>query len=320
VRILVTGAAGFVGQHLLTYLAAQSPQPELHGVVLNPADRSLVSAHYHTLDLRDADAISALIAALHPEHIYHLAAQANVGRSHDHVWDTLETNIHLQVNLLEAVRRAPKSPRVVVVSSGEIYGNATEADRALDESAPFRPTSPYSVSKIAQDMLGLQYFITHQLPIMRARPFNHLGPGQGLGFVAPDFAMQIARIEAGQQESVIRVGNLQAERDFTDVRDIVRAYHLIMSRGTPGDAYNIAAGKTCTIDYVLKTLLGFSSVPIEVRIDTALLRPGNAHRSCGDSSLLTRVTGWQPLIPLEQTLHDLLDDCRQRIKQAVNMY
>jgi len=314
VRIFITGAGGFVGQHLLSYLTVAMPDAELHGGVLNMPIEPCGPATYHALDLRHDTAVRDLLHALEPDQVYHLAAQANVARSHEFAWETLENNIHAQVNLLDAIRSLAHPARVVLISSGEIYGTDHESSIALTENAPFRPSSPYSVSKIAQDMMGLQYFITHHLPIMRARPFNHLGPGQGLGFVAPDFAMQIARIEAGLQERVIHVGNLEAERDFTDVRDIVRAYSLIMVRGEPGDAYNVAAGKTHSIEYVLNTLLSFSDTPIQVRVDTALLRPGSSPRTCGDSSHLTNLTGWHPLIPLEQTLRDLLNDCRQRIQ------
>ncbi|MFN8529956.1 MAG: GDP-mannose 4,6-dehydratase [Anaerolineae bacterium] len=314
--ILVTGAGGFVGQHLLRHLAATHPGAELHGAVIQPLDGQYVPASYHVLDLRSPAAVTELFQQLMPTHLYHLAAQANVARSYDLPLETLENNILVQVNVLEAVRALPKPPRTVIISSGEIYGTDHAGEQPLDENAPLRPSSPYGVSKVTQDMLGLQYYISYKLSIMRARPFNHLGPGQNLGFVAPDFAMQIARIEAGLQEPVMHVGSLSAERDFTDVRDIVRAYRLIMETGEAGQAYNVATGSTTSIKQVLDTLLQLSETPIEVRVDVNRIRPGSSHKSWGDSTRLRHTTGWEPEIRLEQTLKDVLDDCRQRVKGA----
>ncbi len=205
---------------------------------------------------------------------------------------------------------------MLIVSSGDIYGDRANEEPAR-EDAPLCPTNPYSVSKVTQDMLGLQYYLSNDLPILRARPFNHLGPGQSRGFVAPDFAYQIARIEAGLQEPVIRVGSLSAERDFSDVRDVMRAYALIMARGTPGDAYNIASGVTHSVQQVLDIMLSFSSAKIGISIETARLRPHSISRTWGDAAKLRAETGWQPTIPIEQTLRDVLDDYRQRVRTRV---
>jgi GDP-4-dehydro-6-deoxy-D-mannose reductase len=163
-------------------------------------------------------------------------------------------------------------------------------------------------------MLALQYYISHDLPTLRARPFNHLGPGQSKGFVAPDFGLQIAQIEAGQQAPVMHVGTLSAERDFCDVRDVMRAYHLIMEKGAPGEVYNIASGKTWRISDLLNTLLSYSSMDIQIEIDPTRVRPGSSTKVWGDATRLRQATGWQPTIPLEQTLLEVLDDCRQRVK------
>lgn len=311
-RILITGIGGFVGRHLSAYVLAHTPGAELHGAVIAP-EHAIPDADCHVVDLKDEAALHALIERVRPDHIYHLAAQASVKRSFDDPWETLENNIHAQLNLITACLKLDPPPRLLIVSSGEIYGAETFGDTPPTEDAPLCPSNPYSVSKVAQDMLGLQYYLSHQLPIMRARPFNHLGPGQRLGFVAPDFALQVARIEAGLQAPVLRVGSLSAERDFTDVRDIVRAYALIMARGNPGEAYNIASGKCVTVRYLLDVLLSYSSARISVETDTARLRPGKDNRSWGDASRLRRVTGWEPQIPIEQTIFDVLTEFRQQV-------
>lgn len=311
-RVLITGAAGFVGNHLVNHLLNNQADIELHGTIVNANDKQPTKdAQYHVLDLRDFAATKSLIAKLQPDHIYHLAAQASVQRSFSAPWETLENNIKMQVSLLEAMRQEARSAKMVIVSSGEIYGTDLIALPPTEES-PFRPTSPYSVSKVAQDMLGLQYAISENLYIMRARPFNHLGTGQAQGFVTPDFAMQIAEIEAQKRSPVINVGSLSAERDFTDVRDVVRAYHLIMLHGEAGQAYNVASGKTYPIQYLLDTLIKFSQVEIEVRNDPSRNRP-SAPKSCGDASLLRKITGWEPKFPIEQTLLDVLNEWRSRV-------
>jgi GDP-4-dehydro-6-deoxy-D-mannose reductase len=312
VRILITGADGFAGRHLMHELAASGA--ELHGTRFLPTTPAPPNVAFHTLDLRDEAAATALVAQLRPDQIYHLAGTAAVGQSYSAAWNTLENNLRGQLNLTLACLNSGLMPRILAVSSGEIYGD--QLSQPATEDAPFRPTNPYSVSKIAQDMLGLQYFLSSGLPIVRARPFNHIGVGQSPGFVAPDFAMQIARIEAGQQEPVMKVGALDAERDFTDARDVVRAYRLIMERGTPGDAYNVASGTTWTIRALLETLLSFSSASIRVEVDPARLRPGKTSRVWGDASRLRAATGWEPVYPLEQTLRGVLDDCRRRVAES----
>lgn len=312
-RILITGIGGFAGKHLASYLLATTPDVEIHGTVLDTAPASDVIV-YHSLDLKNADAVLRLLLHVRPQHIYHLAAQAFVPRSFDAPWETLENNILAQLNLILACLALDTPPRMLIISSAEIYGAVQPTELPLNENTLLRPANPYSVSKVAQDMLALQYYISHSLPIMRARPFNHIGPGQDTRFVAADFALQIARIEAGQQQPVIHVGNLSAQRDFTDVRDIVRAYRLIMERGTPGEAYNIASGEAYSIQALLDTLLSYSDVPIKIQIDTSRLRPSDVPVIRGDSSRLRGVTGWQPTISFRQTLLDILNDCRQRTR------
>lgn len=311
-RVLITGASGFAGRHLIDHLQTAEPHQELHGTVLEPT-ATPDSVQLHRVDLRDHQAVTDLVKAFCPERIYHLAAQSSPRQSFIQPWETLENNIRSQLNLIEACLRTRIKPRLLVVTSAEIYGNT---NTPLNENSPLEPTSPYGVSKVTQDMLALQYHRSHALPILRVRPFNHFGPGQREGFVAPDFAMQIARIEVGQQPPVMEVGNLNAQRDFTDVRDTVRAYHQVIEKGIPGEVYNVASGTTHSIQYMLDTLRSYSTIPIEVRQDPARMLPVDVPMKCGDVSRLQAVTGWQPHIAFEQSLLDLLNDCRQRVRAS----
>jgi GDP-4-dehydro-6-deoxy-D-mannose reductase len=247
--------------------------------------------------------------------IYHLAGQAFVPRSFEAPWETLENNVRPQLNLSLACIQYHPTTRILIAGSAEIYGTVTRVP--IDESAPLQPSSPYSVSKVTQDLLGLQYHLSHGLHILRARAFNHFGPKQSDRFVVPAFAMQIARIEAGQQAPVLQVGDLSAQRDFTDVRDIVRAYRLLVERGTPGEAYNIASGEAHSIQEVLDTLLSLTAVPITVTIDEKRLRPSNIPILVGDNTRLRQATGWSPTVRFDQTLQEVLQDCRERVRQQI---
>ena len=316
-RVLITGAGGFVGHHLSAHLGRAQPMAKIFGTTLFPTERVHPAvAENRLIDLKNYEAVANLVADIRPQSIYHLAAQAFVPRSFEDPWETLENNIRSQLNITQACLELEIRPRLLIVSSAEIYGAVAPNQLPMDEDTAIRPTNPYSVSKVAQDMLALQYFLSHELPIMRARPFNHIGPGQNSRFVAPAFAMQIARIEEGSGEAVINVGNLAAKRDFTDVRDIVRAYHLIVEKGRPGHAYNVASGVAYSIQQLLDVLLGLTSVPIEVRVDADRLRPVDVPEIRGDSSKLRADTGWKPSLTFQDTIKDVLTDCRQRCRQA----
>jgi GDP-4-dehydro-6-deoxy-D-mannose reductase len=312
VRVLITGANGFVGKHLIRHLNQTQPDISLCVTFFQTSDPlEGVEAEY-PLDMRDEGAVRAVIAEVKPDQVYHLAGQAFVPRSFEAPWETLEINIRSQLNLFQACLACHRKPRILITASAEIYGEAKTMP--LNEDAPLLPSSPYSVSKAAQDLLALQYFLSHDLPVLRVRAFNHLGPGQSDRFVAPAFAIQIARIEAGLQEPVMMVGDLSAKRDFTDVRDIVRAYALIMKYGEAGEAYNVGSGRVHSIQDVLETLLSFSVSKIEVKVDESRLRPSRIPVLQSDISRVKAATGWQPMISLEQSLHDVLIECRHRIQ------
>ncbi len=319
-RALITGADGFAGGHLVNYLRAAVPDVELHGTVRLPAGQyphlGAVMASITQIDLRDPAAVEALVRRTQPEAIFHLAAQAFVPRSFEDPWETLENNIRAQLNVTLAVLATGIRPRILIVSSAEVYGNVAPEQMPITEELPLAPANPYSVSKVAQDMLGLQYYLSHNLPIIRVRPFNHIGPGQGASFVAPAFALQIARIERGLQEPVIHVGNLAAQRDFCDVRDVAAAYLAAITQGRPGAVYNVCSGRAYSIQQLLDTLLSFTTVSVEVRPDPERMRAVDRPLVIGSAARLQADTGWQPQISFQQSLRDVLEDARQRVGQA----
>ncbi len=315
-RILITGVGGFVGRHLFNTLCKQYPDAIIHGTAIDEPPRMGDRLKYHLIDLKNYAVISDLIAEVQPDQIYHLAAQASPRRSFVIPWETLENNIKSQLNIIQSCIALKLQPRILVISSAEIYGPVRPEQQPINEDAPLRPTNPYGVSKVTQDMLGLQYYLSHKLPILRVRPFNHFGPGQSEGFVATDFAAQVARIEAGLQENVIEVGNLAAERDFTDVRDVVEAYTQLVVKGTPGDVYNVASGKPYSIQYLLDVLLQYSTVDIQVKVSEARMLPIDVPIVRGDATRLRQLTGWQPNIPFETTLLDVLNDWRNRVRKT----
>lgn len=315
-NILITGIAGFVGSHLADYLC-QETDHEIHGII-HRHDRRIQhlrdKIHLHRGDLRDGLWVSDLIQKVKPDRLMHLAAWSDVGGSWHQPWTAYELNVQCQLNLLEGLCRWQPQCRTLVVSSNEVYGLVRPEDLPIDEFTFFRPNTPYGVSKIAQDMMGLQYWNSHKLPVIRARSFNHIGPAQAEEFVASAFAKQIAEIELGQREPIVNVGNLAAERDFTDVRDVVRAYWLITEKGEPGLVYNVGRGRSYPIQYILDTLINLSTAKVEVTVDPARLRPSDVPVSVCDNSRLKGATGWEPKYALEDTLTELLDYWRAQIK------
>jgi GDP-4-dehydro-6-deoxy-D-mannose reductase len=309
VRALVTGAGGFAGGHLVSFLESETDWDVLGTVYpdqvedANPRPR----VRLQNTDLRDPGAVAGLVAEWEPDFIFHLAAQSFVPSSFGDAWDTLENNIRSQLNLLDAARALESAVRVVVIGSNEEYGRPEPGDLPFTEESPLRPANPYAVSKVTQDLLGLQYNVAYGVDVVRLRPFNHTGPGQSPRFVVPAFASQIARIEEGDQAPVLRVGNLSAARDFTDVRDIVRAYHLAAMKGKPGEVYNLASGEARSIQTVLDQLLSLAQVDITIEVDPERFRPLDVPVAYGSAEKFERLTGWKPNIRFEQTLADVLE-------------
>ena len=316
-RALITGADGFAGGHLSRFLQEHAPDMTLYGTVFRSLEEypHLVGtlAGLRQLDLRDPAAVRAFVDEVRPDYIFHLAAQAFVPRSFEDPWETLENNIRGELNLFLAASSLEIQPRILVVSSAEVYGIVPPDQMPITEDQPLAPVNPYSVSKVAQDMLGLQYYLSHRLPTIRVRPFNHIGPGQNPRFVAPAFATQIARIEAGLQEAVISVGDLSPQRDFTDVRDVSAAYYAAILKGRPGAVYNVCSGQARSIQSLLDTLLSFSTVSVAVEVDPARLRVVDNPVVVGAADRLRTDTGWQPSIPFEQSLREVLDEARERV-------
>jgi GDP-4-dehydro-6-deoxy-D-mannose reductase len=315
-NVLITGAGGFVGKHLLNALRQHSA-PTLHGTVLDNAQLESVahdtSCQWWVLDLRDPQAVRDLLEHIKPDQIYHLAGQSYVPRSFEDPWETLDNNIRGTLNLLMAIHDLKLSTRFLNIGSADIYGAASADQLPLTEQSAFLPGSPYSVSKIAQDMLAFQYFNAYKLHTVRVRPFNHIGTGQNMRFAASDWASQIAEAELGRREPVVYVGNLSAARDFTDVRDVVRAYVMAAELGRGGDVFNVCSGTPRTMQSILDTLVSLSRVKIEVKVDQERFRPVDIPSLYGDYSLLHERTGWRPEFSIEQTLNDVLDEWRQRV-------
>lgn len=309
VRALITGAGGFVGPHLARRLKVLGQ--EVHGL-----GRGAPVAEYdafHRADLTAAAATRQALAAARPDVIYHLAAQSAVPRSWEDPAGTIVNNLVGEINLLEAVRALDTNPVVVVAVSSDAYGLVPPDSNPVTEDTPFRPLSPYAVSKAAQDLLSYQYAAGRGLRVIRMRTFNHLGPGQSDRFAIPSFARQLAEIERGQRPPRLAVGDLTAERDFTDVRDIATAYALAAERCAPGEAYNVGSGVGRRIADVLAMLLALCSVVVEVCEDPSRMRPADVPRMVCDATRFRQATGWAPAIPLEQSLRDVLDDWRARV-------
>jgi len=315
-RVLITGITGFVGSYMAEYALAQGAE-----VFGSSRWRSKTENIEHlrskiTLiesDLRDLSSVRNLLESSSPDYVVHLAAQSFVGASWQTPAETLSTNIISQVNVLEAVRGLKMSPRFLAVGSSEEYGLVFEDELPIRETNPLRPLSPYAVSKVAQDMMGYQYFRSYGLPIVRTRAFNHEGPRRGEVFVTSNFAKQVAEIEAGLRDPVLFVGDLKPRRDYSDVRDVVRGYWLLLERGEPGEVYNLCSGRSWAIQQVLDFLLDQSTVKgIGVKTDPTRLRPSDVMWLEGDASKIEKAVGWKVEIPFERTLRDLLGYWRQR--------
>ncbi len=303
-RAVVTGGLGFVGRHLVAHLRA--------------AGDDVTTLDHHgepSIDILDGPGVAAAIARCQPDAVYHLAGLADVGASWADPVGFFRANAEGTLHVLRACEEASVH-RVLAVASADVYGVVSEADLPLTEHSPLRPTSPYAASKAAADALALQAHLGHGLGVIRVRPFNHLGPGQSEQFVAPALAARIARAERDHLDT-IAVGNLTARRDMTDVRDVVRAYRLLIERGAPGEVYNVCSGKDIAIQVLADHLVSLARRPITLAPDPALLRPVDLPVLRGDASKLRAATGWEPTLTVEQTLADLLDDMRARVRAEI---
>ena len=303
-RILVTGAAGFVGRHLVRLL--KSCGHTIYGTSFSKGTTERVpDARIFRCNIRDAARLRAIVRRIRPHRVYHLAAYSSVVNSFRDFRNVYETNFWGTFNVLEAVRQEAPKARVLVVGTGQCYGSVKPSQLPVTESQALSPQSPYALSKAAADLLASQYHQRFGLHIIRARPFNHTGPGQSPEFVCSDWARQIASADLRLSPPILSVGDLTVRRDFSDVRDVVRAYVLLLEKGRPGEAYNVGSGRTTPVRQIVKLLMGFSPLPIRVSVQSHRLRPGEARTLYGSNHKLMRHTSWKPKYNLETTLRDL---------------
>lgn len=317
-NILITGITGFAGSHLAEYILNNHPDDKIFGIVRwrSRMDNIVQFQDKITMieaDLKDSVSLQKCLAEVRPHWIFHLAAQSFVPTSWVCPAETFSINAVGEINLFEAALNLKLSPRIQIAGSSEEYGSVNSDEVPMKESNPLRPLSPYAVSKVAQDLLAYQYFKSYDLETVRTRGFNHTGPRRGDVFICSNFAKQIVEIEKEVRKPVIYVGNLEAQRDFTDVRDMVKAYWLSLEKGESGDVYNIGSGKTYRMQEILDILLSLSKASVTVEVDPKRLRPSDVPILLSDSSKFRSLTGWKPEIPLEKTLQDLLDHWRERI-------
>ena len=309
-RVLITGITGFVGSHLADLLLDQGQT-----VIGTARWRSSTANIEHIqdqvelveCDLRDAAGVRDVMADTRPDLIFHLAAQSFVQASWRSPQETISTNMLGQVNIMEALRDLGMNPPMLIAGSSEEYGLVRPDEVPITEDNPLRPLSPYGVSKVGQDLLAFQYHKSYGMHLIRCRAFNHTGPRRGKVFAESNWAYQIVEMEKGHQEPVLRVGNLEAKRDYSDVRDMVKAYALALEKGEPGEVYNLCSGRTYAMKEIVDLLLGMTKLRVRMETDPARLRPSDVPVLLGDYSKFHQRTGWSPQIPLAQTLRDLLE-------------
>lgn len=317
-KIFITGITGFAGSFLAEHLLSSHKNINIFGTYLTDSSLENITKiddkiNLVKIDLTDFPKVSDIIHSIKPDIIYHLAAIPSPAESFKNPAHTIYTNITAELNVLESLRiHNLIETRILIISSAEIYGLVTKDNLPINEEAKFRPVSPYAVSKIAQDFLGLQYHLSFKLDVVRVRPFNHIGPRQSADFVVSSFAKKIALIEKKKMEPVLKVGNLESKRDFTDVRDVVRAYALLMEKGKNGEVYNLGSGVSYKIKDVLDILLSFSKEKIKVLVDPELLRPNDIPELICDNNKVQSL-GWKPEIKIEESLKDTLDYWRRII-------
>jgi GDP-4-dehydro-6-deoxy-D-mannose reductase len=314
-RVLITGAGGFVGKHLIEALS-RKPDYEIYATAFDEkeaANIELPDERITRIDITDKQAVDRLFERVQPEQVYHLAAQSSVGLSWKIPAVTLRVNIEGTLNLLEAMRSPSLSgSRILLIGSAEQYGKVSADHLPIQEEQPVVAANPYAISKIAQEQLAAIYKDAYGISVCIVRAFNHIGTGQRPDFVISDWAHQIVEIEQGKRDPVLYVGNIKVKRDFTDVRDIVRAYNLIMEKGESGEIYNVGSGKSISLEVLLQTMISLSSrKDISIQVDPAKMRAADIEELVADNRKLVEGTGWEKTISLEQTLSDILDSLRK---------
>ncbi len=316
-RVFITGATGFVGRHLIKVLSSSGLKvfgscfPEHPECCLIPEEANI----FH-LDIRRREELKRVIKDIRPSLVFHLAAVSNVRRSWEDRTGTMEVNFMGTFNLLEAVRSEAPQARVLFVSSSDVYGVLKPIDRPLQEEDEIKVVNPYAYTKASGEMLCQFYNLVKEAEVVISRSFPHTGPGQSPDFVCSDWAFQLARIERGEKNPVIEIGNLEIRRDFSDVRDVVRAYLALMEKGRQGEVYNVCSGRAVPLDWILKTLVSFSSKTVEIKTDPGKLRKTDIPILYGDRSKIKKDTGWEPSISLEESLRQLLEYWREKLSSG----
>jgi len=318
-KVLITGITGNVGSHLADYILENQSNAKVYGLLrwrspLDNVENIKDEINLVLADLNDLNSMINALESIKPDIVFHLAAQSFVQFSFAAPAETLNTNVIGTSNLLEAIRLTKIKPKIHICSSSEVYGQVKKNEVPITESNPFRPASPYAVSKVAEDMLGYQYYLSYDMHIVRTRMFTHTGPRRGDVFAESWFAKQIAMVEKKILLNPIKVGNLDSIRTIMDVRDAVRAYWMMMEKSPPGEVYNIGGDTTVTVKEILDKLIEYSNKNIEYKTDPSLLRPSDVTLQIPNTDKFKKLTGWKPEITYEDTLLDLLNYQREKIK------
>ncbi|TCL59346.1 GDP-4-dehydro-6-deoxy-D-mannose reductase [Kineothrix alysoides] len=311
-KALIIGASGFVGGYLARHLLDECDM-EVYATKLPYQDIEDENIKKYDLDILEKEEIVSLLFEIRPDYIFHLAAQSSVGMAWKNPGVTIDINIKGSVNVMDAVRELYYKPRVLLIGSGEEYGHIKSDEIPISEETMIRPGNIYAATKVCQNMIGSIYAQAYDMEIMMVRAFNHIGPTQAPIFVVSDFCKQVAEIEKGMRDPVMYVGNLDSMRDFTDVRDVVRAYALLMEIGKPGETYNVGSGRAVAIREILNLIISLSDKDIKVEIDQNKIRPVDVPIIEADIAKIKELTGWKPKIPLQQTIKETLNYWRERV-------
>lgn len=316
-KILITGVTGFAGTHLANFLAREFHDLDLYGTCHHLGRDSLLpitnEVKLTETDINYFESVEKVLESVLPDIICHFAAYVSVAKSFEHPALTFQTNAIGTINFLEATKKVCKGAKILIPGSAEVYGNVEAANKPVKETQLLNPQNPYALSKTVQEMLGIYYSKTFGLDIYLTRTFHYTGPGQPLGFVCSDFARQIAESEQSKRDNTIKVGNLKAKRDFTDIRDVVRAYWEIIDKGKPNTVYNVCTGRSISIEEILSILLQMSSCDISVETGKEKPRLMDVPDFVGDNSKLERDTSWRPQIEMKESLRDLLNFWRSKL-------